>query len=252
LPFDSARALSFEPTAGPDITALDPVVARFARHHPYLLFDSASLPEIRARALANQPLQARWAKLLSDHSPPASTGEPRTLIKRRARRMINTAFIALTADPSLAQPALAETREALAHYAAETDWKPRAVIRSFLDCAEIAVAVALAYDWHFDALTADERRGIENAMRRNVLEPGLAAYEDRSLLWPRRRDNCTVVSNSGILVGALAMLACDRALAAGVIRHSIMSMWNALSGLAPDGAWREGLSYWSLAMPTPG
>jgi hypothetical protein len=248
LPFDSARALSFEPPAGPDITALERVAARFRRPHPYLLFDSASLPEIRARALADQPLQARWAKLLADHSPPASTGEPRTLIKRRARRMINTAFIALTADASLAQPALAATREALAHYSTETSWKPRAVIRSFLDCAEIAVAVALAYDWHFDALTADERRSIENAMRRNVLEPGLAAYEDGSLLWPRRRDNCTVVSNSGILVGALATLACDRALAARVIRHSIVSMWNALSGLSPDGAWREGLSYWSLAM----
>jgi hypothetical protein len=248
LPFDSARALSFEATAGPDITALERAVARFARPHPYLLFDPASLPEIRSRAIANQQLQARWAKLLSNRFPPGSTGEPRMLIKRRARRMINTAFIALTADPSLAQPALAATREALAHYTAETSWKPRAVIRSFLDCAEIAVAVALAYDWHFDALTAGERRRIENAMHRNVLEPGLAAYEDRSLLWPRRRDNCTVVSNSGILVGALAVLACDRALAGRVIRHSILSMWNALSGLAPDGAWREGLSYWSLAM----
>ncbi|MBV8118727.1 MAG: heparinase II/III family protein, partial [Alphaproteobacteria bacterium] len=248
MPFDSARVLGFEATAGPDCAALEQAVARFALPHPYLLFHPADLPEIRGRAIANQPLQARWEKLLSDPSPPPSTAEPRMLIKRRARRLINTAFIALTADQSLAERAFAATREALARFAAEKSWKPRPVIRSFLDCAETAVAVALAYDWLFDMLPADERNEIENGLRRNVLEPALAAYEDRSSLWPRRRDNCTVVSNSGILVAALSMLTSDRAQAAKLLRYGVVSMWNALSALAPDGAWREGLSYWSLAM----
>jgi hypothetical protein len=248
LPFDSARAPSFEATAGPEITALEQAVVHFALPHPYLLLDATSLPKIRERAIANQPLQARWAKLLSNPCPPLVAAEPRMLIKRRARRLINIAFIALVGDSPLAEPALAAACGALAEFAAARSWNPRPVIRSFLDSAEIAVAVALAYDWLFDALPADERRKIENAMRRNVLELALAAYEDRSSAWPRRRDNCTVVSNSGILVAALSMLTSDRDLAARVIRHSIMSMWNALSGLAPDGAWREGLSYWSLAM----
>ncbi len=49
----------------------------------------------------------------------------------------------------------------------------RPVIRSFLDCGEIAVAVALAYDWLYDKLAPRERRAIENAILRNVLEPAL-------------------------------------------------------------------------------
>jgi Heparinase II/III-like protein len=248
LPFDNARSLEFETTPGLDIGGLESAVARFDLAHPYLLFRPADLPEIRRRAAANPQLQLRAAKLLSEMSVPPAGAEPRTVIKRRARRLINTAFIALTAEPSSAEVSLAATRDALAELAAAPSWRERPVIRSFLDCAEIAVAVALAYDWLFDALSARERQAIESAIHRNVLEPALAAYEDRSLLWPRRRDNCSLVSNSGILVAALCVLSSYRALSAQLLRYGLVSGSNVFSGLAPDGAWREGLSYWSLAM----
>ncbi len=67
-------------------------------------------------------------------------------------------------------------------------------------------------------------------------------------MWPRRRDNCALVSNSGILVAALAVLPRYPALAAELVGRGLASAWNVFSGMAPDGAWREGLSYWSLAM----
>ena len=95
---------------------------------------------------------------------------------------------------------------------------------------------------------ASERHEIEAAIQRNVLLPALAAYRDPSLLWPRRRDNCSLVSNAGILVAALSVLPLHRASAAELFRYGLTSLWNIFSGLAPDGAWREGLSYWSLAM----
>jgi hypothetical protein len=248
LPFDNAQAFHFETAAGPEIAGLKTAVARFDLTHPYLLFHSVGLPEIRRRAGANPQLQARAAKLLLEPHSPLAAAVSREVIKRRARRLINIAFIALSSDGSLAETALAVTREALAEFAAAPTWKHRPVIRSFLDCAEIAVAVALAYDWLFDALTVRERLEIERAIHRNVLEPALAAYQDRSLLWPRRRDNCTIASNSGILVAALCVLSSDRALTTKLLRHVLMSSWNVFSALAPDGAWREGLSYWSLAM----
>ncbi|MFZ3235075.1 MAG: heparinase II/III family protein, partial [Stellaceae bacterium] len=174
--------------------------------------------------------------------------EPRAAIKRRARRLINTAFLALTAERDLAEPALAATRSALAEFAEAASWKERPVIRSFLDCAEIAVAVALAYDWLYDELTGRERRAVERAIRRNVLDPALAAYEDPSLLWPKLRDNCALVSHAGILIAALSVMPRYRALSAELVRRSVSSAWNVFSAMAPDGAWREGLSYWSLAM----
>ena len=247
MPFDNARLFDVGAADGPDCAGVERAVARFDSPHPYLLFSSAALPEIRRRADADPRLRARFAKLLSETPPPLAQ-ERRAAIKRRARRLINTAFIALTAEPSAAAPALAETRRAIAEFTAAASWKERRVIRSFLDCAEIAVAIALAYDWLYHALTDGERHAIECAIRRNVLDPALAAYEDRSQLWPRRRDNCALVSHSCILVAALSVLPCDRALSAQLARRSLASAWGVLSAMVPDGAWREGLSYWSLAL----
>ena len=152
MPFDSARSLDFEQTEEPQLAALGTAVAAFNLPHPYLLFHKRSLSEIRRLAATNEQLTRRSVKLLSEISPPATPSEPRTMIKRRARRLINTAFIALTAEPALAEAALLATRDTLGQFAAAPTWKERPVIRSFLDCAEIAIAVALAYDWLYDGL----------------------------------------------------------------------------------------------------
>ena len=122
------------------------------------------------------------------------------------------------------------------------------MIKSFLDCAEIAVAVSLAYDWLYDEFSEQERRIFEDALLRHVLAPALAAYDDRFAQWPRRRDNCALVSNSGILVAALAVLDRYPDISRQLIQKALVSSWNVFDGLAPDGAWPEGPSYWSLAM----
>jgi hypothetical protein len=248
LPFDNARSHPLAEAEGPDVAAAETALARFDAHHPYLLFHQSALPRIRRLAADNPALQARFARLMSEVPAAPTPPEPRAAIKRRARRLITISFVALTADGATAEAALAAARSALDGFAAAADWRERPVIRSFLDCAEIAVAAALAYDWLYPKLAPPERRAIERAIRRNVLLPALAAYEDRSLLWPKRRDNCTLVSNAGILIAALAVLRRDRALSAELVRRSLASSWNAFAALAPDGAWREGLSYWSLAM----
>jgi hypothetical protein len=258
LPLDNARSADLFAAEGPDLAEIEPSVADFALPHPYLLFHPSAVPAIRQRASADHKLQARLAKALAESSclpmsqpaagPQPAAGQPRAAIKRRARRLINIAFLALTAEQNLAEPALAASRRALAEFAAAASWKERPVIRSFLDCAEIAVAVALAYDWLYDKLTGGERRAIERAIRRNVLDPALAAYQDRSLLWPKLRDNCALVSHSGILIAALSVLPRSRTLSAELVRRGVEAAWSVFSGMAPDGAWREGLSYWSLAM----
>ena len=247
MPFDSARSLQRETPDGPDFAGAETAIGQFTARHPYLLFRRGALPGIRRSAAVNPQLQARVAQVLAE-IPPAAAQEPRTALKRRARRLINIAFLALTTKGSSADAALEATRSALAEYVAAASWNERPVIRSFLDRGEIAVAVALAYDWLYDRLAPRERRAIENAILRNVLEPAYAAYTDPSLLWPKRRDNCTLVSNSAITIAALAVLHRYPELSARLVHRSLASAWNVFAGLAPDGAWREGLSYWSLAM----
>src|SRR5205823_5158592 len=83
---------------------------------------------------------------------------------------------------------------------------------------------------------------------KHVLEPALAAYEDPKLLWPKRRDNCALASNSGILLASLAMFKRHPVLSTQLLVKSVASSRNIFEAFAPDGAWLEGLSYWSLAM----
>ena len=156
--------------------------------------------------------------------------------------------MALICNGSEAKDALHASRNVLQELSSATSWRRRPVIKSFLDCAETAVAVSLAYDWLYDKLLDEEREAIENALYRHVLEPALAAYEDPSLLWPRRRDNCALVSHSGILIAALAVLERYRDLTTQLLAKTLGASRNIFEAFAPDGAWPEGLSYWSLAI----
>jgi len=214
-----------------------------------LLFRDAQIGRIRKFALTNQKLRKQLKTSLAEAGHDTSRQDARTIVKRQARRLINTSFMTLIYDGSSAgNEALQASRDALARFTSAASWRRRPVIKSFLDCAEIAVAVSLAYDWLYNKLPDQERQMVEEALFRHVLEPALAAYQDQSLLWPKRRDNCAVVSNSGILVASLAVLERYRDLSTKLIEKSIESSRNSFKAFAPDGAWPEGLSYWSLAM----
>src|SRR6202008_2783770 len=169
---------------------------------------------------------------------PASVGqEARSAVKHQARRLINTSFLALICNGREGNDALQASRSVLQELSSETSWRRRPVIKSFLDCAETAVAVSFAYDWLYDKLADEEREAIEHALFRNVLEPALAAYEDPMLLWPRRRDNCALVSHSCILVTALAVLRQYPDFATRLIAKSLVASRNIFEAFAPDGAW---------------
>lgn len=247
MALDHALLPSPHEIAGPDLDLATIAAGKFASAHPYLLFGPGALPRMRRRAARSHKLQRRFENCLRSPAPSVSASESRAAIKARCRRLITTSFIALVAAGSLGEQALATCRAALRQFASAATWKERPVIRSFLDCAEIAVAVALAYDWLRHLLSPAERRAVERAMLRNALEPALAAYRDRSAGWPARRDNCALVSSSGITVAALSMLSCHREIATQLLQASLTSAWNAFAAFAPDGAWAEGLSYWSLA-----
>ena len=180
--------------------------AHFKSTHPYLLFHKPAIAGIRKRAISKPKLLRRLEASLSEQIVDGVDKELRSQIKRRSRRLIHVSFLALISDGGIRTEALSAARTALSTFTSATSWKTRPVIKSFLDCAEIAVAVSLAYDWLYDDLSDEEREVIEASLFRHVLEPALAAYDDRFALWPRRRDNCTLVSNSGILLSSLAVL----------------------------------------------
>lgn len=248
LPFDSARALEVREPNRSGSKIVETAVAEFKSGHPYLLFHKPAIARIRKLANSNPKLLARLENSLRQINPAPVGEEPRIAIKRQARRLINTSFMAVIDNDSGINDALQASRTVLKELTSAPSWRCRPIIKSFLDCTEIAVAVSLAYDWLYDKLSWGERQAIEQALFRHVLEPALAAYEDRSLLWPRRRDNCALVSNSGILIASLVVLERYRDLSTQLVAKSLAASWNIFEAFDPDGAWPEGLSYWSLAM----
>ena len=92
--------------------------------------------------------------------------------------------------------ALKITRDLLQDFISAPSWRYRPIIGSFLDCAEIAVAVALAYDWLYDKLSPVERLAIEQSLLRHVLEPALMACEIEHCNGRNGAICCALVSNS--------------------------------------------------------
>jgi Heparinase II/III-like protein len=227
---------------------VEAAVGKFKSNHPYLLLRRPAITLIQKYIRNSRKLRRRLEVLRAANNSDQGGTDARTALKRQARRLINTSFMALISEGDAAEEALRASRALLLEFASAPSWRRRPVIKSFLDCAEIAVAVSLAYDWLFAKLSDEERRAVEEAIFRHVLEPALAAYQDQSLLWPRRRDNCALVSNSGILIASLAVLDRYRDSSTKLLEQSLTSSRNSFKAFAPDGAWPEGLSYWSLAM----
>ena len=248
MPFDNALCLQANEGGGPDLGLVEVAIAGFDLRHPYLLFNQSVTNRLRKRVTDHPKLLARLKRCLSDSNSVPTEYELRRKIKHQARRLILTSFLALVGHRNAREEALHATRVTLSAFTRAKSWKVRPAIKSFLDCAEIALAVSLTYDWLYDEFTAEEREVIERSLLQQVLEPALVAYDDRFTLWPKRRDNCALVSNSGILIAALAMLKRRPDTAAHLIRQSLSSSWRIFEALAPDGAWPEGPSYWSLAM----
>ncbi len=147
----------------------------------------------------------------------------------------------LTGDSRYAEAAVA----ALETVCGFADWNPG----HFLDTGEMCHAVGVGYDWFGRHMDAAARGRVRDALVTKGLREGLAAYEadvkERFLGPILRGYNWSQVCNSGLIVGALAVLDEAPEVAGPIIRHALAWLPLALAQYAPDGAWPEGPGYWS-------
>lgn len=119
------------------------------------------------------------------------------------------------------------------------DWNPD----HYLDTGEMAVAVAVGYDWLYDALPENVRENARQALERFVMDTA----EDRAYLYSYqiRHNNWNQVCNGGIICAAVALYDTCPERAARLIRRSVASELRHVSSFyAPDGIYPEGFSYW--------
>tara|TARA_R100000027_G_scaffold62209_1_gene54164 strand:+ start:19927 stop:21768 length:1842 start_codon:yes stop_codon:yes gene_type:complete len=116
------------------------------------------------------------------------------------------------------------------------DWNPE----HFLDTAEMASGVALAYDWLYDEWSDSQKKMILASLRDKALKPSLEPER-----WFRRvHHNWNQVCNAGMTLAAIAIMDEEPELSARIIHLAIQSLPLAIEQYEPNGCYPEGPVYW--------
>ncbi|MBW3628515.1 MAG: heparinase II/III-family protein [Gemmatimonadetes bacterium] len=153
--------------------------------------------------------------------------------RKAVRRVMTLAMVyRLSGEERFLQGA---RREMLAA-ASFPNWNPS----HFLDTAEMSLAVAIGYDWLFDALSPADRTLIRQAL----LDKGIRASFEHGQCFVHT-NNWGQVCTAGISAAALAVLEDDRELATRVVHRAVNGVPNSMkASFAPDGTYPEGPAYW--------
>ncbi|KAF9515142.1 hypothetical protein BS47DRAFT_1381662 [Hydnum rufescens UP504] len=119
----------------------------------------------------------------------------------------------------------------------------------FLDTAEFTAAFAIGYDWLYDYWSPTRRTQIMWSILNLGLKFGVQAYTDTSVSfgwWRTVNGNWNCVCNSGLAMGALAVLNDDPTGTASQILNLVVdnAKGNCAQGPSSDGTWSETANYW--------
>jgi hypothetical protein len=140
-----------------------------------------------------------------------------------------------------------KVKEHLLNYANFPDWNDA---KHFLDTGIMSYSVALAYDWTYDNLNAEERRIISTAL----MEKGMKRYLDRaapSAFWYQSKNNWNPICNGGVSLAAMAVMdssAEAKKLGAEVLSRALQAVPSYIREFEPDGQTVEGMMYWDYGL----
>jgi hypothetical protein len=203
---------------------------------------------------------AMWEALRSQRSNDTETGKVITQVVAEARTLVNAPplvykkegfrLLAVSRDAlrrielcSFAYQITGEkvflerAEKDLLTVAAFGDWNPI----HFLDTGEMTTAVALGYDWLFDALTPATRATLRQAILDKGLAPGLSGHNS----WFHATMNWNQVCIGGLTLGALAIADEKPEVAREFLTLAQKNNPNGLKPYAPIGIYPEGPGYWS-------
>ena len=132
-----------------------------------------------------------------------------------------------------------------------TEWN----IQLFLDVAEMSHGVGIGYDWIHDTLDEPTRLRIRQGLIKHGLDEGIDCYTPpkpgdtrwKQRFWVTCDHNWNTVCHGGMIIGALAIADTDPQYARQMVPKAVENLPNALTNYGPDGAWGEGVGYWTYA-----
>jgi hypothetical protein len=242
-----------------------PPLASISADHPRLLVKPGDWPKIRAR-LQGDELGRQLADFLNTQADSMLTGGFIAPYEPGARDMLSSArqFLRRVTILSVAyrltdnRAYLERVKQELAAAAALPTWHPE----HFLDTAEITMGMALAYDWNYHELSAEERAVVRKALLEKSFAFAQEVYENGVNLtppntaftrnaggnpwfWAVSKGNWNSVCNSSLLAAALAIAEDEPALAANVVAVAPEYLRRPLTAYGPAGAYPEGPGYWN-------
>ena len=118
-----------------------------------------------------------------------------------------------------------------------SDWNPA----HFLDVGEMALGVAIGYDWLQGSMSPEEKAAVASALRTKGLE---AALDEGAAWFYRSPINWNAVCNAGMAYAALALWETDPDFCGEMLRKTLESNPLALEAYSPEGGYPEGYNYW--------
>jgi hypothetical protein len=121
----------------------------------------------------------------------------------------------------------------------------------YLDTGTMASAVAIGYDWLYEAMTDEQRENIALKAQKHGLETAKlgyyasASYND---FWCDTETNWGIICNGGIVNLALATAEYNTDDVMDTMNNALRSIEIPWYRIAPDGAWYEGTGYWSYLL----
>lgn len=226
--------------------------------HPRVMANQTTFDTIKRKLAEGDDLTVRWfnsTKTTADvYMKQAITtynipdGIRLLEASRSVLRVVgNCSFIyKITGDESYALRAWKEMQEACSW----KDWNPTHT----LDTGELLCAMAIGYDWLYDYLDDDQKATIREAVCKNGFNAIMDDYLDnprtRTYYWSTaaQQNNWNTVCNGGTLMAAIAIGDEEEEISTQIFEYGLRSLENSLNLWAPDGAWFEGLTYWSYTV----
>lgn len=178
---------------------------------------------VEARALETVPVLERIQE-----------GRRLLRVSREALRRLSVLSIAWmrTRDEGFLKRAEAEMLAVCAF----SDWNTS----HYLDTAEMSLAVALGYDWLYNALPVESREKIAEGLWRLGLQTAL----DDTQGWVKAHNNWGQVCHAGMTAAALALAEKHPDEAFKVVERASRNIRIPMEAYAPDGVYPEGPMYW--------
>lgn len=157
-------------------------------------------------------------------------------ISRNALKRISTCAYAykMTGDRSYLEFA----EQNLNTVCAFKDWNES----HFLDVGEMAMAVAIGYDWLYDELSEETKNNVRTALMKNAFEKSEIQKYNR---FYRANNNWNQVCNGGLAAASLVTYESNPEVAKKLILNAVETNAEPLKVMyGPDGNYVEGYSYW--------